>query len=93
MLVYLYGKKIEHQEVKVEKVGAGFIAVRVRCKKVEGLAVSILEAFEEMDVKVMQARLTCNCKHLFGMEAILKADHHIDASILNQAILNLIQTH
>ncbi|KAL7089179.1 hypothetical protein ACP275_13G172700 [Erythranthe tilingii] len=81
------------QEVKVEKVvgTAGYIGVRIACKKGEEMMTSILEAFEEMNLDVVQARFTCN--HLFAMEAILKPrHHHIDAPFLNQTILNVIKT-
>lgn len=80
---------IDEQEVKVEKLGAtGYLVVTVTCKKHEEMLVSILEAFEEMNVNVVQARVTC--KHLFAMEAIVEAS--IDTAILNQAILNVVQT-
>ncbi|KAL7129839.1 hypothetical protein ABFS83_13G094300 [Erythranthe nasuta] len=85
------------QEVKVEKlVGtAGYLGVRIACKKGEEMMTSILEVFEEMNLDVVQARFTCN--HLFAMEAILKPrhhhhHHHIDAPFLNQTILNVIKT-
>ncbi|KAK4399262.1 hypothetical protein Sango_1401700 [Sesamum angolense] len=88
--LYLY--KLRLQEVKVEKVGGTeYIVVKVRCKKSEELLVSILEAFEEMNVNVVEAKLT-NSTHLFRMEAILHAHHDTDATILHQAILTLIQT-
>ncbi|GFP89629.1 hypothetical protein PHJA_001106700 [Phtheirospermum japonicum] len=83
-----YQHLINHiQEVKVEKVGTGYLLVRITCKKGENLLVSILEAFEEMNLNVLQARVTS--KHFFGMEAIVQAD--IDASILNQAIRKIIE--
>ncbi|GFP96973.1 hypothetical protein PHJA_001841400 [Phtheirospermum japonicum] len=58
-------------------------------KKGEEMMVSILEAFEKLNVNVVQAKATC--KHFFGMEAIVEAND-IDATILNQAILKVIQT-
>ncbi|PIN21432.1 hypothetical protein CDL12_05856 [Handroanthus impetiginosus] len=83
-----YQHLINHlQEVKVEKLGTGYLIVRVTCKKGEEMLVSILEAFEEVNLNVIQARVTC--KHFFGMEAIVKAD--IDATILNEVILKVIQ--
>ncbi|KAL3643536.1 hypothetical protein CASFOL_014351 [Castilleja foliolosa] len=74
------------QEVKVEKVGTGCLVLRIRCKKGDNLLVSILEAFEEMNINVLKARVSS--KHVFGMEAIVQTD--IDASILNQAIHKII---
>ncbi|KAL0442619.1 UNVERIFIED_CONTAM: hypothetical protein Slati_1984600 [Sesamum latifolium] len=89
-----YHYLINHiQEVKVDKVaGTEYILVKVRCKKSEELLVSILEAFEEMNVNVVEAKLG-NCDNLFRVEAILHPHHHdIDATILHQALLSLIQT-
>ncbi|KAL1562627.1 hypothetical protein AAHA92_05190 [Salvia divinorum] len=75
------------QQVKVEKVGTGHLRVMVTCKKGEEILVSLLEAFEKLKVNVVQARVSCN--HFFGMEAIV--EDTIDASILRDAILELIQ--
>lgn len=47
-----------------------------------------MEAFEDMKLNVVQARVTCN--HFFAMEAIVEANE-IDAGILNQAVLTVIQ--
>ncbi|KAL1560348.1 hypothetical protein AAHA92_10566 [Salvia divinorum] len=55
-------------EVKVESVGGGYLVVRVRCKKGEQMLASILEMFEELNVNVVEASITC--KNLFGMEVI-----------------------
>ncbi|KAL6574116.1 hypothetical protein OROHE_001658 [Orobanche hederae] len=85
-----YQDLVNHiQEVKVEKVGTKYLSVRITCKKGEKLLVSILVAFEEMNINILQARVSG--KHFFGMEAIVKAD--LDPSDLNQAILKIIQTH
>ncbi|KAL3615141.1 hypothetical protein CASFOL_040802 [Castilleja foliolosa] len=85
-----YQYLIDHiQDVKVEKLGTGYLAVTIRCKKGEEMMVSILEAFEKLDVNVVQAKVTC--KDLFGMEAIVEANN-IDATILSQAILKLFMT-
>ncbi|CAK9148095.1 unnamed protein product [Ilex paraguariensis] len=89
---YLY--LTEHvQEVKVERLGRGFL-VRVTCKKDKDLLVSILVAFEEMKLNVVQAKqLSCNC--FFGMEAIVEAaydDHQaVEVRDVTQAVLNAIQ--
>ncbi|XP_047952017.1 uncharacterized protein LOC125197326 isoform X1 [Salvia hispanica] len=74
-------------EVRVENVGRGFLAVRVRCKKGEQIMGSILEMFEELNLNVVQASITC--KNFFGMEAIVEAE--IDAAVLNKAILDLVR--
>lgn len=51
----------------VEKIGEKFI-VRVRCNKGENRLVSVLEAFEEMGLIVLQASVSSN--YYFAMEAI-----------------------
>lgn len=71
----------------MENLGRDYLLVKIRCKKNEDMLVSVLEAFEEMKLKVLEARITC--KVLFGMEAIVKAD--INADILNQALLKLVR--
>ncbi|KAK4421142.1 hypothetical protein Salat_2064700 [Sesamum alatum] len=85
------------QEVKVEEVNddkegrRGLLMVRVKCKKGEELLMRMVEVFEKMTVNVVEARVTTSCDdHFFRMEAIVQAN--VDAAILNQAILNLIQT-
>ncbi|KAL2252168.1 uncharacterized protein LOC105167348 [Sesamum indicum] len=87
----------EIEEVKVEEVGndmdgkRGLLMVRVGWKgKGEEVLVSMLEAFERMNVNVVEARVTSN--HFFGMEAIVQPPPAATAPILNQAILNLLQT-
>lgn len=71
----------------MEKVGTGHLRVMVRCKKAEELVVSILEAFERVNVNVVEARICC--KHLFGMEAIV--EDTVDAAVLSDAVLKVIQ--
>ncbi|CAI9783767.1 unnamed protein product [Fraxinus pennsylvanica] len=85
-----YQYLINHiQEVKVEKDGTRYV-VRVTCKNGQDLLVSIIEAFEEMNLNVLEARVTT--KHFFGMEAIAEAKgQDIDSRILTQTILNVIQ--
>ncbi|KAJ9690736.1 hypothetical protein PVL29_013076 [Vitis rotundifolia] len=78
------------QEVKVEKInGKGFL-VRVSCKKGQDLLVSILEAFEDMGLNVLQARVSCN--HGFGMEAVVEAeDQALDGRAVTEAVLKAIE--
>ncbi|KAM7530481.1 hypothetical protein LguiB_033891 [Lonicera macranthoides] len=81
------------QEVKVEKVGKGFV-VKVTCKKGEDLLVKILEAIEEKGMTVVQASVACN--YFFCMEAIVEAHHDdrdqeaMDAKDLTQALVEAI---
>ncbi|XP_073061659.1 uncharacterized protein [Primulina eburnea] len=77
------------QDVKVEKLGTGIFTVRVTCKKSEEIMASILEAFEEMKVNVIQSRETC--KHFFGMEAIVEASADTDETMVNEAVLKAVQ--
>ncbi|KAI8000872.1 hypothetical protein LOK49_LG09G00951 [Camellia lanceoleosa] len=80
---YLYLMK-HIQEVKVEKVGEEFL-VRVTCKKGQDVLVSILEAFEEMGLNVLQASVSCN--YFLDIEAIVKAqDQGIDVREITQAV-------
>ncbi|KAL9159449.1 hypothetical protein ABFS82_08G134700 [Erythranthe guttata] len=87
-----YQSLINHiQEVKVEKIGTtGYLAVTVTCKKLgdEEMVGPIMEVFEKMNVNVVQVRVSS--QHFFGMEAIV--EDNIDAAILNQAILRVVQT-
>ncbi|KZV18049.1 hypothetical protein F511_39154 [Dorcoceras hygrometricum] len=78
------------QDVKVEKVGAGFFSVRVTCKKSEEILGSILEAFEGMKVNVIQARVAC--KHFFTMEAIVEASAGTDETMVNEGVLQAVRS-
>ncbi|KAH6829181.1 hypothetical protein C2S53_016350 [Perilla frutescens var. hirtella] len=87
-----YQHLINHiQEVKVENMGKGYLMVRVRCKKGEQVLASVVEVFEELNMNVVEASISCD--HFFGMEAIIKPHHIIDATILNRALLMLVQMH
>ncbi|XP_059637257.1 uncharacterized protein LOC132279323 [Cornus florida] len=85
-----YLRLMKHmQEVKVEKLGEGFL-VKVTSKKGEDVLVSILEAFDEMGLNVLQARVSCN--YFFGMEAIVGPQHQgIDARDVTQALVKAIE--
>ncbi|OIT27451.1 PREDICTED: uncharacterized protein LOC109213930 [Nicotiana attenuata] len=78
------------QEVKVEKlIGKSFL-VKVACKKGKEMLVSILEAFEEMKLNVVQARITSRC--FFGMEAIVETeDEALDVRAVTKAVQLAIQ--
>ncbi|KFK44772.1 hypothetical protein AALP_AA1G301000 [Arabis alpina] len=56
------------QEVKVEKIGEKF-QVKIESLKGENKLVNVLEAFEEMELSVAQARVSC--QDSFSMEAIV----------------------
>ncbi|KAM3306756.1 hypothetical protein P3S67_013627 [Capsicum chacoense] len=82
-----YQQLLNHvQEVKVEKlIGTRFL-VKVTCKKGKDMLVSILEAFEDMKLSVIQARVTS--KYFFGMEAIVEVENEVnlDVKVLTKAL-------
>ncbi|KAK4340614.1 hypothetical protein RND71_039115 [Anisodus tanguticus] len=87
-----YHNLLNHvQEVKVEKLIGTRILVKVTCKMGKDVLVSILEAFEEMKLSVVQARVAS--KYLFGMEAIVEAEAeaNFDVKALTRALQMAIQ--
>ncbi|KAK6264585.1 hypothetical protein QUC31_012764 [Theobroma cacao] len=80
------------KEVKVEKIGEEFV-VKVTCNKGGDKLVSILEAFDELGLNVLQARVSCN--HFFSMEAIAVAQDQqtTDIKDVTQAVLKAIEKH
>ncbi|KAE8689461.1 hypothetical protein F3Y22_tig00110937pilonHSYRG00064 [Hibiscus syriacus] len=78
------------KEVKVEKNGKEFV-VKVGCNKGGDTLVSIVEAFEELGLNVVQARVCCN--HFFSMEAIVVDQHQETTEIkdITQAVLKAIE--
>ncbi|WMV17851.1 hypothetical protein MTR67_011236 [Solanum verrucosum] len=87
-----YQQLLNHvQELKVEKlIGTRFL-VKVTCKKGKDVLVSILEAFEDMKLIVVQARVTS--RYFFGMEAIVEAGNEdtLDVRALTRALQMAIQ--
>lgn len=93
-----YLTSLEHiqipKEVKVEKINNGQeFGVKVSCNKGSGdKLVSILEAFDELGLNVVQARICCN--HFFAMEAnISVADQDLqamDTKDITEAVLKAI---
>ncbi|KAK4361620.1 hypothetical protein RND71_020572 [Anisodus tanguticus] len=80
-----YHNLLNHvQEVKVEKLTGTRFFVKVTCKKGKDVLVSVLEAFEEMKLSVVQARVTS--KYFFGMEAIVEAENEADVRALTIAL-------
>lgn len=89
LLVYLIVVVLCEQEVKVEKSGTKFL-VRVTCKKGKDLLVSIMEAFEKLNLNIFQA--TATCKHFFFMEAIVEDENHIvQVKDVTEAVIMAIQ--
>ncbi|XP_022714580.1 uncharacterized protein LOC111274228 [Durio zibethinus] len=78
------------KEVKVEKIAEEYV-VKVTCSKGGSKLVSILEAFDELGLNVVQARVSCN--HIFAMEAIAVAQDQQSTDIkdITQAVLNAVE--
>ncbi|KAH1055950.1 hypothetical protein J1N35_034015 [Gossypium stocksii] len=78
------------KEVKVEKLGEDQFVVKVRCNRGGDKLVSIVEAFEELGLNVVRARVCCN--HIFAMEAIVVAQDQQTTKTkdVTQAILKAI---
>lgn len=79
------------QEVEVERIEEGFL-VRVSCKKGRDLLVTVIKAFEEMGLNVLQATVSCN--HSFWMEAIGEAENErldMDVQAVKQAVLKALE--
>ena len=73
----------------MEKIGEEFV-VEVTCNKGGDKLVSILEAFDELGLNVLQARVSCS--HFFAMEATAVAQDQqtIDIKDITQAVLKAI---
>ncbi|XAR66593.1 hypothetical protein NMG60_11012875 [Bertholletia excelsa] len=76
---------MKHIQVKVEKVQEHNFLMKVSCKGGNDVLVSILEAFEEMGLNVLQARVSCNS--LLTIEAIVEAqDQGMDERDIREAV-------
>ncbi|GMI82285.1 hypothetical protein like AT1G29270 [Hibiscus trionum] len=78
------------KEVKVDKVGEEFV-VKVSCNKGGDKLISILEAFEELGLHVVEAKVCCT--HFFAMEAtaVDQDQQTTDIKVVTQAILKAIE--
>lgn len=77
----------------MEKIEEGF-RVRVTCEKAEDTLVSILEAFDEMGLNILHAKVSCNS--YFAMEAIAaheaqNQEYKLDVTDVTQAIIKATQ--
>lgn len=74
----------------MEKLGEDQFVVKVRCNRGGDKLVSIVEAFEELGLNVVRARVCCN--HFFSMEAIVVAQDQQTTKTkdVTQAILKAI---
>ncbi|KAM6574065.1 transcription factor SCREAM2 [Cannabis sativa] len=77
-------------EVGVESIEKGFVINVLSEQNCPGLLVSILEAFENLGLDVLDARVSCT--HNFQLQAIGgESDDSIDAQMVKQAVLQAIQ--
>ncbi|GAV91567.1 hypothetical protein CFOL_v3_34960 [Cephalotus follicularis] len=91
------GSSQRHQNplpmVTVETLEKGFLINVVLEKNCPGLLVSILEAFEELGLDVLDARVSC--ADSFQLEAVggefQRHDDGIDAHVVKQAVLQAIR--
>ncbi|XP_018506634.1 uncharacterized protein LOC103962171 isoform X3 [Pyrus x bretschneideri] len=77
-------------QVTVETLEKGFQIHVLSEKNCPGLLVSILEAFEELGLDVLDARVSCS--DTFQLEAVGEAADSIDAQAVKEAVLQAIQT-
>ncbi|XP_043723535.1 uncharacterized protein LOC122670646 [Telopea speciosissima] len=78
--------------VTVETVEKGFLINVFSEKSCSGLLVSILEAFEELGLNVLEARVSCSDN--FRLEAVggeNEGQVNIDAQVVKQAVLQAIK--
>ncbi|XP_047977921.1 transcription factor bHLH61-like isoform X1 [Salvia hispanica] len=79
-------------QVKVETLEKGFLINVLSDKNCPGLLVSILEAFEELGLEVLDARVSCS--HQFRLEAVSENEgpsDSIDAQVVKRAVLQAIR--
>ncbi|XP_020233468.1 transcription factor SCREAM2 [Cajanus cajan] len=78
--------------VIVKTLKKGFLINVVLEKNCPGMLVSILEAFEELGLDVLDARVSC--EDSFQLEAVGKESHKndsVDAQVVKQAVLRAIK--
>ncbi|CAN1172845.1 hypothetical protein LINPERHAP2_LOCUS30325 [Linum perenne] len=80
------------QQVSVETVEKGFVINVISEKKCEGgLLVSVLEAFEEIGLNVVEARVSCtDTFRLHAVAAGQQRRSNIDAQMVKRAVLEAI---
>ncbi|KAJ9698838.1 hypothetical protein PVL29_007762 [Vitis rotundifolia] len=81
--------------VRVEAKEKGFLINVLTESSCPGLLVFILEAFEELGLEVLQARVSCSSS--FHLEAVGGKENtqgqveHVDAQVVKQAVLRAIE--
>ncbi|KAJ6859499.1 hypothetical protein NC652_041705 [Populus alba x Populus x berolinensis] len=88
------GSLFKHRQIRVEEQEDDFLIKVFTTRNCQGLLVFILEAFEELSLEVLQARVSTSDS--FILEAIAtrenkEADDHIDAQMVEQVVLQGIQ--
>ncbi|KAL2526725.1 transcription regulator [Abeliophyllum distichum] len=81
-------------QVSVETLEKGFVVNVYSAKNCSGLLVSLLEAFEELGLNVLEARVSCKDSfHLqaFGGENEEDKENYINAQMVKQAISDAIK--
>ncbi|KAF8036833.1 hypothetical protein BT93_C2526 [Corymbia citriodora subsp. variegata] len=79
--------------VTVETLEKGFLINVFSDKSCPGLLVSILEAFEDLGLNVLEARVSCTdsfCLQAFGGENEEEGDM-IDSQVIKQAVVRAVQ--
>ncbi|KAL5197349.1 hypothetical protein ABZP36_000861 [Zizania latifolia] len=74
--------------VMVETLGHGFLINVFSDKSCPGLLVSILEAFDELGLNVLEA--TASCDDTFHLEAV-GGENQVDEHVIKQAVLQTIR--
>ncbi|KAH7548262.1 hypothetical protein JRO89_XS14G0090800 [Xanthoceras sorbifolium] len=82
------------QQVTVETLEKGFLINVFSKKSCPGLLVSILEAFEDLGLNVLEARVSCT--DTFSLQAVggeneEQSSESMDAQVVKQAILQAIR--
>ncbi|CBI15851.3 hypothetical protein VitviT2T_008439 [Vitis vinifera] len=82
-------------QVRVEAKEKGYLINVLTESSCPGLLVFILEAFEELGLEVLQARVSCSSS--FHLEAVGGKENtqgqveHVDAQVVKQAVLRAIE--
>lgn len=77
------------QEVRVKKVEKGFL-IQVSCKRGKHVLVTLLQAFEEMGINILQAEVSsdkCFTMEVFGQPQ----GENLDAVSIQEAVLKALQ--
>ncbi|KAK7276090.1 hypothetical protein RIF29_17223 [Crotalaria pallida] len=80
--------------LKVEPQENGFMIEVLSQRSCQGLLVFILEAFEELGLEVLQARVSCVdnfCLEAIGIKNNHKDTRHMDAQVVEQVVSKAIQ--